>query len=63
MVIVIFCFIEFQNGSVFLMLSYPGCSGKEAVKWELLFYDIPVLFVDGLKMMQVHYDTSIFMCT
>jgi len=24
---------KIQNGSAFLVLTYPGCSGKEAIKW------------------------------
>ena len=26
-------FIKIQNGSAYLLLVYPGCSGKEAIKW------------------------------
>jgi len=29
---IISCFIKIQIGLTFLMLAYPGCSGKEAVK-------------------------------
>jgi len=27
------CFIKVQIGLTFLVLAYPGCPGKEAVKW------------------------------
>jgi len=27
------CFIKIQNGLTFLVLAYPGCPGKVAVKW------------------------------
>jgi len=30
---VISCFIEIQIGLTFLVLAYPGCPGKQAVKW------------------------------
>jgi len=30
---IISCFIKIQNGSAFLVPVYPGCSGKEAIKW------------------------------
>jgi len=31
------CFVKIQNGSAFLVPAYPGCPGKEAIKWLLLF--------------------------
>jgi len=27
------CFIKIQTGLTFLVLAYPGCRGKEAIKW------------------------------
>jgi len=33
---IFFCFSKIQNGSAFLVLSYPGCPQKEAVKWEYI---------------------------
>jgi len=30
---IISCFTKIQNGSAFLVLAYPGCPGKQAVKW------------------------------
>jgi len=30
---IISCFIKIQNAFTFLVLSYPGCPGKEAIKW------------------------------
>jgi len=30
------CFIKIQNGLTFLVPSYPGCPGKEAVKWVFI---------------------------
>jgi len=30
---VISCFGKIQNGSAFLVLVYPGCPGKKAIKW------------------------------
>jgi len=38
---VISCFIRIHNGFTFLVLAYPSCPGKEAVKWVsvlLLFF-------------------------
>ena len=32
---VISCFIKMQNGSAFLVPAYPGCPGKEAIKWVI----------------------------
>jgi len=29
---IIFCFIKIEIGFTFLLLAYPGCSGKETVK-------------------------------
>ena len=29
---IISCFIKIQNDLIFLLLAYPACSGKEAVK-------------------------------
>jgi len=31
------CSIKIQNGSDSLMLAYPGCPEKEAVKWVFVF--------------------------
>ena len=31
--LIISWFIKIQAGMTFLVLVYPGCSGKEAVKW------------------------------
>jgi len=30
-------FIKIQNGFTFLMPAYPGCPGKEAVKWVSVY--------------------------
>jgi len=30
---IISCLIQIQTGFTFLVLVYPGCPGKEAVKW------------------------------
>jgi len=30
---IISCSIKTRNGSAFLALTYPGCPGKEAIKW------------------------------
>ena len=30
---IFFCFIKIHNGMTFLVPAYPGCSGKEAIKW------------------------------
>jgi len=27
------CFIKIQTGLTFLVPAYPGCSGKQAIKW------------------------------
>ena len=32
---IISCFIKIQNGSAFLVPAYPGCLGKELIKWVL----------------------------
>jgi len=33
---IISCFIKIQIGLTVLVLAYPGCPGKEAVKWVSL---------------------------
>ena len=30
------CFIKIQNGLTFLVPAYPGCPGKETIKWVSL---------------------------
>jgi len=30
---IISCFIKIQTGLTFMVMDYPGCSGKQAVKW------------------------------
>ena len=35
---VISCFIKIQNGFTFLVPVYPGCHGKEAVKWVFVCF-------------------------
>ena len=35
---IIFCFIKIQIGLTFLLLSYPGCPGKEATKRMSVLY-------------------------
>ena len=30
---IISCFIKFQIGLTFLLPAYPGCTGKETIKW------------------------------
>jgi len=30
---IVSCFIKIQIGLTFMLLAYPGCHGKEAVKW------------------------------
>jgi len=34
------CFSKIQIAFTFLVPAYPGCPGKEAVKWVLLFSGI-----------------------
>jgi len=42
---VISCFIKIQMGLTFLVLAYPGCPRKEAVKQASVFWWINVLFI------------------
>jgi len=35
---IISCFIKIQSGSAFLVLAYPGCPVKAAVKWAIVVY-------------------------
>jgi len=35
---VVSCFIKIQNGFTFLVPAYPGCHGKEAVKWVFVCF-------------------------
>ena len=37
---IVSCIIKIQIGLTFLVLAYPGCPGKEAVKWVSLHYSI-----------------------
>jgi len=34
------CFIKIQTGLTFLVLAYPGCPGKEAIKWVSVLYHV-----------------------
>jgi len=33
---IVSCFIEIQNSLTFLVPAYPGCPGKEAIKWVIV---------------------------
>ena len=37
------CSSKIQIGFTFLVLAYPGCPGKEAVKWLLLLFVVVIL--------------------
>ena len=37
---IISCFVKIHNGYALLVPAYPGCTGKEAVKWVLLLYNV-----------------------
>jgi len=42
---IISCFIKIQNGLTFLVSAYPGCPGKQAVKWiSVMINFTPLLF-------------------
>ena len=45
------CFSKIQIGFTFLVLAYPGCPGKEAVKWLLLL--LLLLLVHNALMLLV----------
>jgi len=45
---IISCFIKIQNDFAYLILAYPGCPEKEAVKWVLLFCDCVVDYFVGV---------------
>ena len=34
------CFIKIQIGLTFLVPAYPGCPGKEAIKWVSVLYSV-----------------------
>jgi len=38
------CFNEIQIGLTFLVSAYPGCSGKQAVKWISLHNYVSILY-------------------
>jgi len=38
------CFSKIQIGFTFLVPAYPGCPGKEAIKWLLLFWPATSLY-------------------
>jgi len=44
--LIVSCSSKIQIGFTFLVPAYPGCPGKEAVKWLLLLL---LLFVYGVK--------------
>jgi len=39
------CSSKIQIGCTFLVPAYPGCPGKEAVKWLLLLFKGPEVFI------------------
>jgi len=42
------CSSKIQIAFTFLVLAYPGCPGKEAVKWLLLLFSLLKQFVHGM---------------
>jgi len=47
---IIACFIKIQNSLTFLVLAFPGCPGKEAVKWVCLFHPkCSILYITDLQ--------------
>ena len=58
---IISCFSKIQNGSVFLVLAYPGCLAKEAVKWELMtkIYYIRHVANSCIKMHEIWFNMKL----
>jgi len=57
------CSSKIQIGFTFLVLAYPGCPGKEAVKWLLCCLSFDVFKVCDLLFMaatSVYYGTAMF---
>ena len=50
------CSGKIQIGFTVLVLAYPGCPGKEAVKWLLLLYVYIVLFCKPQVIFSVYAD-------
>jgi len=44
------CSSKIQIGFTFLVPAYPGCPGKEAVKWLLLLFILCAKFLSELMM-------------
>jgi len=42
------CFSKIEIAFTFLVPAYPGCPGKEAVKWLLLLFSLLKEFVHGM---------------
>ena len=42
------CSSKIQIGFTFLVLAYPGCPGKEAVKWLLLLLSLVIQVIKNL---------------
>ena len=59
---IISCFIKIQNGFfTFLVLSYPGCPGKEAVKCFFLFF-LPSVAFGGLVWIAISLFVNLSLC-
>jgi len=60
---IISCFIKIQNGSAFLVPAYPGCPGKEAVKWVLLLLLLLLLLLSphvSYRLFQQHNSVVVY---
>jgi len=54
---VISCFIKIQTGLTFLVLAYPGCPGKKAVKWaSVCQLSLNVLCIFSLQLQSYSCD-------
>jgi len=55
---IISCFIKIWNGFTFLMPTYPGCFGKEAVKRVSVFMSVTVSAEFDSKTVSVGYRST-----
>ena len=47
------CFIKIQIGLTYLVLAYPGCPGKEAIKWVSVIWLCANVFIFSILSVRV----------
>ena len=55
---IVSCFIKIQIGLTYLVLAYPGCPGKEAIKWVSVIRLCANVFIFSILCVRVCQNTS-----